>query len=1238
MASRTRVGLLVVAVALLGITSTGTARQRGPAPGRPLPDFDVRDSRPSAAPEAPAGGVERRMSRAGRRQMRMHPHTRGVRVLDDPGLSVPPRGSAAAVRAGLSAIGRQLELDGSDITALDLVRDYVSASTGLRHLAFVQSFDGVPVFDGAVTVHVKADGTVARVTSSAARGAGRSFQDTTTAAGAASAAAAHVRPGQFFAATRRSSDGGPRRRERFARGPFLRDVDAALVWLPVDGRLRLAWQVDITPDGEPQAYDVIVDAADGSVLVRRNRVLSIEGSGRVIQSDATRALDPRRPDAMPAGADGCPPPTNHQFISLTAPFRDPSTVLLDTGRLEGNNVHVFHLNGGNEAPAGTPDGTGGWSFDHPFNSAGSAATTLFYAVNFAHDFFYELGFDEAAGNFQHENFGRGGLGNDSVTAVARATGRNNATYEHAPDGSSPTISMYLWDGAGCWSQDVDADGASDIDGDYDLDIVLHEFHHGVSHRLNTSFNGNEAGAIGEGAGDFFAYSVNGDTTLAEYARPGGLRTVNAKTYGDWYCYFGIICEVHDNGEIFANVLWDVRERFRADDVRGSDAAAVHESHQLYVDALKLSPPAPTMLDIRDAMLLADSLRNAGSPGSQNFCRIWESFAGRGMGLQARDTHDNGFNQVTADFSVPDGCVGPPPLPAVSVTVTVATASEAGTTNGTFTLVRETAEDSPLTVTFTLAGNAGNGTDYVSIPGSATIPGGAASVDVHVTPIDDPLQESDETVILTVQKGPGYAVGSPSSGTVTIVSEDVAPDFAVTAFTAPQTGGAGFTVEVSDTTANQGSRASDPSSTSFYLSTDYFLKDDDTLLGSRTVPGLASGESSTASTALTLPETVTPGTYRLFAKADGPGQVPEPNEVNNLRSLSIRIGPDLAVSAFTAPATAGAGGALVVTDTTKNQGAGTAASSQTWIYLSTNTVLDASDTFLQSRPVGSLAPGDTHIASTTVDIPSGTPSGTYYLLAAADGEQDVAEAVENNNTRFATIRIGPDLTISALSAPSRAASAGTIAVTDTTRNAGAGAAVASTTAFYLSSNTTLDGADERLTAERAVGALAGSGSSTASTNVTLPVVTPGTWYLLARADDHSIVAETLETNNTRYAAIGIGPDLDVTAFTAPFSAVAGATIVVNDTVRNVGTDPVGASITRIYLSLNLTLDASDMPIGERSVVALAPGASHSGPTTVTIPEGLSGRYYLIAAADGPGTVPESSESNNTGWRALTVNPQ
>jgi hypothetical protein len=761
------------------------------------------------------------------------------------------------------------------------------------------------VLDAVVTVHIGGDGRVIRVTSSAARGQNRRDGRLVTAAQAAVAAAANVSPSTAFSPVLTGAQPATMGGARFAGGAFKRDLVVEPVWFPVEDLLRLAWRVEVEPDGDPQLYDIIVDAETGEVLLRRNKILYAEGQGRVLQSASTALLDARRPDARPLGLSGCPPATNYELRDLVAPFRDPDTRLSATGRLSGNNTHVFRRTSATEAEPGVFDGSQ-WTFDFPLDSAGAAETSLFFALNFAHDFFYDLGFDEAAGNFQVDNFGRGGLGGDPIVGLARANGRNNSTFQPAPDGSSPTISLFLWDGLGCWGNDLDGDGSVDLDGDYDLDIVLHEYHHGVSHRLNTAFTGNEADAIGEGGSDFFAYSVNGDTVLAEYARPGGLRSINSKTYGDWSCLLGFFCEPHDNGEIWANTLWDMRERFRVDTVRGSAGAAINEAHQLYVDALALAPPSPTMLDMRDAILQADALRNPLGAGSANFCRVWEAFAARGMGVDATDTADNGLNRVQAGFAVPDGCQPPPPSPSVVVTATNSTATEAGPISAAFRIARSAAGSAPLTVSYTLGGTAANGIDYATTPQTATIPAGSATADVVITPIDDAFVEANETVVLTLRNSSAYSIGSPGTATLTIVSDDVLPDLIVSALTAPPIAGPGDALTLTDTTRNQGTAPAPPSTTTFYLSRDFLLDATDVPLGSRSVSSLATGTSESGTTSVTLPAGLDPGTYVIFAKADGPAQLTEIQESNNTRALSIRVGPDLVVSAMSTPATAGAG--------------------------------------------------------------------------------------------------------------------------------------------------------------------------------------------------------------------------------------------------------------------------------------------------------------------------------------------
>jgi subtilase family serine protease len=162
--------------------------------------------------------------------------------------------------------------------------------------------------------------------------------------------------------------------------------------------------------------------------------------------------------------------------------------------------------------------------------------------------------------------------------------------------------------------------------------------------------------------------------------------------------------------------------------------------------------------------------------------------------------------------------------------------------------------------------------------------------------------------------------------------------------------------------------------------------------------LAAGASSNGSTNVSIPAGTGPGTFYIIAKADSGAAIAETNEVNNTRSKSISIGPDLMISASSlSPLTVAAGGTVNVSDTVTNQGAGGAAPSTTRFYLSTNTVLDAGDVVLaEGRLVPQVDGATASSGSTTVTIPSDTTPRTYYVIAQADGDGTVAESVETNN--------------------------------------------------------------------------------------------------------------------------------------------------------------------------------------------------------------------------------------------------
>ena len=119
-----------------------------------------------------------------------------------------------------------------------------------------------------------------------------------------------------------------------------------------------------------------------------------------------------------------------------------------------------------------------------------------------------------------------------------------------------------------------------------------------------------------------------------------------------------------------------------------------------------------------------------------------------------------------------GSSPPPTLPVVTVIATDSSASEAGPDAGTFTVSRSGSTAQALTVYYTLAGTAQNGVDYQTLPGSVTIPTGASSTTITVTPIDDNQLEGDETVVVTLSSSTGYTVGSPGSATVIIHDNDL----------------------------------------------------------------------------------------------------------------------------------------------------------------------------------------------------------------------------------------------------------------------------------------------------------------------------------------------------------------------------------------------------------------------------------------------------------------------------------
>jgi hypothetical protein len=108
---------------------------------------------------------------------------------------------------------------------------------------------------------------------------------------------------------------------------------------------------------------------------------------------------------------------------------------------------------------------------------------------------------------------------------------------------------------------------------------------------------------------------------------------------------------------------------------------------------------------------------------------------------------------------------------LTVAATDATANESGDT-ATFTITRTGDLTNALTVDYALGGSALHGTDYLRLPGVATIAAGATTTTVLVEPIDDSIGEAAQTVILQLRSKTTYLVGTAFSATATLNDNDL----------------------------------------------------------------------------------------------------------------------------------------------------------------------------------------------------------------------------------------------------------------------------------------------------------------------------------------------------------------------------------------------------------------------------------------------------------------------------------
>ena len=243
-------------------------------------------------------------------------------------------------------------------------------------------------------------------------------------------------------------------------------------------------------------------------------------------------------------------------------------------------------------------------------------------------------------------------------------------------------------------------------------------------------------------------------------------------------------------------------------------------------------------------------------------------------------------------------------------------------------------------------------------------------------------------------------------------------------------------------------------------------------------------------------------------------------------LTSRLyGQDLTISTFSLSGSSIASNTYIYPTVVESNGGTTSAGSHSvGYYLSTDSVLNVSDTYLTYSSVSSLSAGYTTSLAPSLYIPSTVANGQYYLFAYADNTGLVSETNENNNGRAIRVTVAApsiDLVITSpsLSATSPSSGDQLLASCSITNN-GNSAASYSYVGYYLSSDAIYDVGDTYL-GYISGSTLAGGTSSSRSTYVTIPSTTSsGSYYILFMADYGSYVTETNENNNISSVAITI----------------------------------------------------------------------------------------------------------------------
>lgn len=415
----------------------------------------------------------------------------------------------------------------------------------------------------------------------------------------------------------------------------------------------------------------------------------------------------------------------------------------------------------------------------------------------------------------------------------------------------------------------------------------------------------------------------------------------------------------------------------------------------------------------------------------------------------------------------------------------------------------------------------------------------------------------------------------------------------------------------------------------------------------------------------IPSSTVPGDYFLVLMTDNTQVIGEESEINNFYCIPITVTapglPDLSITTGSVSNNSPSlGYNITVSYTVVNTGAGPVGSNTTVGYY----VVPDTGGCPTSIPVGfpngsgSLTViemnDNTNNENYSMSITGYLATGQYYILLVADYESSLSEGNESNNFYCIPITVNaPDIAISAATAVDTTPyPGGAVTIDYTVDNFGPGDLAGTTiTGFYLvpaSTGCPTSPPGTALTRSYLNGNELTNNTVDKTWIVTIPAsTTPGPYYIVLMADTGNYVNEANEINNFYCIPVTVTdngiPDLIITGGNVSNSyPIAGNSINATYTVYNIGSGPVG---TTTYVGNYLVPDSLGCPtavptsgfIGTSSVTTSELNDNTDDENeSITIPASTSaGTYYLVLVADNGLVLTEESDVNNFYCIPITV---